>query len=68
MRTLEAVIQDAPMFSKFNDFQAYCIKESKLQESDFNTVLRLLLTGAENGPKLSHIYPLIKAYLLEVAS
>jgi glutamyl-tRNA synthetase len=68
MRVLETIIQNAPMFAKFNDFKAYCIKESGLKESDFNKVLRLLLTGAEDGPELSQIYPLIKAYLLEVAS
>ena len=68
MRTLEALIQDAPMFTKFDDFKTYMIKESQLKESTFLKALRVLLTGAEEGPELSHIYPLIKAYLLEVAS
>jgi len=68
MRTLEALIQDAPMFSKFEDFKTYIIKESGLKEREFTQALRLLLTGAEDGPELSHIYPFIKAYLLEVAS
>jgi len=44
------------------------MKESGLKGKNFFNPLRLLLTGAEHGPELSDIYPLIKSYLLEVAS
>ena len=68
MRTLEALIQEAPMFTKFEDFKAYITKASGLKDEAFFKPLRLLLTGAEQGPELSDIYPLIKSYLLEIAS
>ncbi|GIT97963.1 glutamate--tRNA ligase [Sulfurovum sp. TSL1] len=68
MQTMEEIIQNAPMINDFNDFKAHILKESGLQGEDFFTPLRLILTGAEHGPELSRIYPLIKPYLLEVAS
>ena len=68
MRMLEPLIQDAPMFAKFDEFQAYVMKKSGLTGENFINPLRLLLTGAEHGPELSDIYPHIKSYLLEIAS
>lgn len=68
MRTMETLIQDAPMFHDFSAFESYLLKESGLQGKDFFRPLRLLLTGAEYGPELSEIYPFIKSYILEIAS
>jgi glutamyl-tRNA synthetase len=68
MKIMEKIIQDAPMIKSYNDFKSYVEKESGLKDENFSKPLRLLLTGAETGPKLSDIYPLIKSYLLEVAS
>ncbi|HFQ62123.1 MAG TPA: glutamate--tRNA ligase [Epsilonproteobacteria bacterium] len=68
MRTMETLIQDAPMFHDYNDFEAYVLNESGLQGKDFFKALRLLLTGADHGPELSTIYPLIKPYIMEIAS
>jgi len=68
MRIMEKVIQEAPMIYTFDEFKSYLIKESDLEEKNFLKPLRLLLTGAEHGPELSDVYPLIKSYLLEVAS
>jgi glutamyl-tRNA synthetase len=68
MRTMETIIQDAPMFAKFSEFQAYVMTKSGLTDENFLKPLRLLLTGAEHGPELSDIYPHIKSYLLEIAS
>lgn len=68
MHTMEDIIQNAPMIDDFNEFKAHIMKESGLQGKDFFHPLRLILTGAEHGPELSEIYPLIKPYLLEVAS
>jgi len=68
MRTMETLVQDAPMFAEYEAFEAYVIKESGLTGKNFFIPLRLLLTGAEHGPELSDIYPLIKSYLLEIAS
>ena len=68
MRTMETLIQDAPMFHDFSTFESYLLKKSGLQGKDFFRALRLLLTGAEHGPELSEIYPFIKSYILEIAS
>ena len=68
MRILEKHIAQAPMIDTFNEFKSYIMKESGLEEKNFSKPLRLLLTGAKQGPELSDIYPYIKSYLLEVAS
>ncbi len=68
MRTMETLIQDAPMFHDYTTFEAYLLKETGLTGQDFFKALRLLLTGAEHGPELSDIYPLINPYILEIAS
>ncbi len=68
MRILEKIILDAPMIDSYDEFTAYLMQKSRLKDENFYNPLRLLLTGAASGPELSDIYPLIKPYLLEVAS
>jgi len=68
MRIMEKCIWELPMIDSFEAFEATLMKKSGLESKHFFKALRLLLTGAESGPELSNIYPLIKPYLLEVAS
>jgi len=68
MTIMEKIIADAPMINGFDKFETYIMKESGLKGQNFFKPLRILLTGADQGPELSDIYPLIKPYLLEVAS
>ena len=68
MKMMQKIIADAPIINDFNAFQNYIMKESGLKDINFTKPLRLLLTGAAHGPELSNIYPLIKSYLLEIAS
>jgi glutamyl-tRNA synthetase len=68
MRIIERIIEDAPLFDTFNKLKKYIAKESGLKDENLLKPLRILLTGANSGPELSEIYPLIKFYLLEVAS
>ena len=68
MTIMEKIIADAPMINEFDKFETYIMKESGLKGQNFFKPLRILLTGADQGPELSDIYPLIKPYLLEVAS
>ncbi len=68
MRILEKLIWELPMIAAFDEFKSTLMKESGLKGENFSKPLRVLLTGARNGPELSDIYPLIKPYLLEVAS
>ena len=68
MNILAKLIADAPMMNEFDEFKTYMMKKSGLKEENFFKPLRYLLTGADTGPELSEVYPLIKSYLLEVAS
>jgi len=68
MKMMQKVIMDAPMIHDFEEFYSYVMDKSGLKTQNSDTALRCLLTGAEQGPALSDIYPLIKSYLLEVAS
>jgi len=67
MKVMQKVIIDAPMIHDFEAFHSYVMDKSGLNTNS-DTALRCLLTGATQGPALSDIYPLIKSYLLEVAS
>ena len=68
MTILAKLIADAPMMKEFDEFKSYIMQKSGLKEENFFKPFRYLLTGAGNGPELSEVYPLIKSYLLEVAS
>ena len=68
MRIVEKLISEAPAFQTFNQLTKYITTESGIKGENLFEPLRVLLTGAENGPELSEIYPLIKSYILEVAS
>jgi glutamyl-tRNA synthetase len=64
--TMRHVIQAAPHFETFDAFKSYVMSESGLEEKSFSQTLRLLLTGAENGPEVSSLYPYLKNYLGEI--
>ncbi len=68
MRIMAENIQEMPMIDDFDDFAVHMVHMTGLKGEKFFTPLRVLLTGAEDGPELSEIYSLIKPYLLEVAS
>ncbi len=68
MRIIENIIINAPIIDDFNDFREYIRVKSGLEGENLSKPLQILLTGSENSPKLSEIYPLIKYYILEVAS
>ena len=68
MKSMANIIENAPIMSDYTTFESYMMKVSGLKDEHFFTPLRYLLTGVGKGPELSDIYPLIKSYLLEVAS
>ena len=68
MRIIEKIITDAPAFDTLDELTTHITKEGGLHGKNLFKPLRILLTGAENGPEMSKIYPLIKSYILEVAS
>jgi glutamyl-tRNA synthetase len=68
MRHLENIINNAPYFERFEDFEHHLITHANLTKEELTAPLKLLLTGEEESPPLSSLYPFIKSYILEVAS
>ncbi len=63
---LKVAIQAAPYFKEYSDFQKHTMQESGLKDEFYFKSLRLILTGAQDGPELSDIYKNLKNYLAEV--
>jgi len=66
MRTLRDALKTAPKFETFDELESYLMKTTGLKGKNFFKPLRLLLTGSEHGPELSHLYPHLKSYLMEI--
>jgi len=67
MKRLEIVIGTMPIISDFETFRMHLEQQTGLKGDDLLIPLRLLLTGAPQGPSLGEIYPLIRSYITEVA-
>ena len=68
MRTLQAVLSEAPMLKDYDALEAYIVRRTGMTPDRFAIPLKLLLTGTESGPDIKEIYPYLKCYLLEVIS
>jgi glutamyl-tRNA synthetase len=68
MRTIENIIAQAPAFETLDELKKHITNKSGLRDENLSNPLQILLTGNENSPELNKIYPLIKSYILEVAS
>jgi glutamyl-tRNA synthetase len=68
MQVISDIIADAPLFASFAELKKHIINKSGLKEEKLCKPLRYILTGADDGPELSEIYPYIKSYILEIAS
>jgi glutamyl-tRNA synthetase len=66
LSTLKECLQKAPFFDDFEELKKYISNETNLKNENLSKPLRYILTGAENGPDISDIYPLIKNYLGEI--
>ncbi len=67
MKKIAEVIPNAPITKDFNEFKSYIMKETGLKGKKLFKPLRILMSGAEHGPELSDLYPLISSYITEVA-
>jgi len=63
---LKLALQGAEFFNDFEKLKEYLSKETKLEGEALEKPLKYLLTGTNNGPKISEVYPLIKNYLGEI--
>lgn len=68
MKKIADFIAEAPTFQTFEELKAYLNTKSSMNDTELYQLLQYLLTGSENGPELSKVYPLIKSYILEVIS
>ena len=64
--TMRDVIKAAPYFETFDAFKAHIMSESGLEGENFSKPLRLLLTGAEDGPEVADLYPYLKNFIGEI--
>ncbi|MFK5882101.1 MAG: glutamate--tRNA ligase [Sulfurospirillum sp.] len=67
LEKLKEIVQNAPEFEEFGDFKKYLMNESGFKGESLFKPLKVLLTNNQNGPELTHLYPLIKNYIKEVA-
>jgi len=63
---IKKIIQNAPFFKNFDGFESYIMEKSSIKREVLSKVLRLLLTGMEQGPAIADMYPFLKNYLPEV--
>ena len=63
---LSKVIKEAPYFENYADFKEHLIKELEIEAKEFESSLRLLLTGEAEGPDLEAIYAHLKNYIQEI--
>ena len=63
---LKLCMKDAPYFDELEKLKAYITEKTGLKDENLDKPLRYILTGKDNGPDISSIYPLIKNYLGEI--
>ncbi len=66
LAVLKKCLSKAPYFDSFDDLEKYVMEQTSLKSKSLDNPLYYLLTGHNNGPKLSTVYPLIKNYLGEI--
>nr|WP_321268674.1 glutamate--tRNA ligase [uncultured Sulfurimonas sp.] len=65
-KIMTKTIKNAPYFEEYEEFKAYVINESNLNEKNFDKTLQFLLTGTKNGPDIALIYKYLKNYIGEI--
>ncbi|MDN5076568.1 glutamate--tRNA ligase [Aliarcobacter butzleri] len=65
-KSIRECLQKAAYFDNYEDLKNYIVNETSLKGKNLFKPLRYILTGVENGPNLSDIYPLIKNYLGDI--
>jgi glutamyl-tRNA synthetase len=63
---MTASIKKAPYFEEYDAFKNYILNESSFEEENFDKLLRLLLTNAEDGPDIAKVYKYLKNYIGEI--
>ena len=66
VQNITEVMKQAPYFESYDAFKRYIIDKSNLNEDEFEKSLRIVLTNAQEGPKLVLIYKYLKNYIGEI--
>ncbi|WP_457596446.1 glutamate--tRNA ligase [Hydrogenimonas sp.] len=66
MRTLRAALKEAPPMESYEAFTSFLTQKTGLSGEALEKPLRLLLTGASEGPELGSLYPHLTSYLQEI--
>ena len=65
-QAIKEALKSAPYFENYDDLKDYVIQKTELKGKNLFKPLRYILTGVENGPNLTDIYPFIKNYIGEI--
>lgn len=65
-QAIKEALKNAPYFENYDDLKDYVIQKTELKGKNLFKPLRYILTGVENGPNLTDIYPFIKNYIGEI--
>ncbi|OCL86944.1 Glutamate--tRNA ligase [Aliarcobacter thereius] len=63
---IKELLQKAPYFEEYEDLKNYIVEQTQLKGKNLFKPLRYILTGVENGPNITDIYPFIKNYIGEI--
>jgi glutamyl-tRNA synthetase len=66
VKQFKKLINNADHLSTFSELKDYIMNNSDANADDFSKAIRIVLTGAEEGPDLDRLYPHIKNYLSEI--
>lgn len=65
-QAIKEALKNAPYFDNYDDLKDYVVQKTELKGKNLFKPLRYILTGVENGPNLTDIYPFIKNYIGEI--
>ena len=65
-KNIKEALKIAPYFENYDDLKDYVVEKTGLKGKNLFKPLRYILTGVENGPNLTDIYPFIKNYIGEI--
>ena len=65
-QAIKEALKNAPYFENYDDLKDYVVQKTELKGKNLFKPLRYILTGVENGPNLTDIYPFIKNYIGEI--
>ena len=63
---ISKALKEAPHLQEYVAFKEYMMQATGLQEQDFETTLRILLTSEAEGPDIAAIYKCLKNYIGEI--